>query len=38
MTFHWAANYGSVLQAWAFRVYLLSIGVEAELIDYISSG
>lgn len=38
MTFHWAANYGAVLQAWALQEYLLHIGIDAEFIDYVPSG
>ncbi len=38
MTFHWAANYGAVLQAWALQDYLMSLGVAAELIDYVPQG
>lgn len=38
MTFHWAANYGAVLQAWALQEYLMSIGLDAELINYVPKG
>lgn len=37
MTFHWAANYGAVLQAWALQEYLCCIGYDAEIIDYVPS-
>lgn len=37
MTFHWAANYGAVLQAWALQEYLCCIGYGAEIIDYVPS-
>jgi len=35
MTFHWAANYGAVLQAYALQKYLESKGYEACIINYI---
>jgi len=35
MTFHWAANYGAVLQAWALQQHLLMSGYSAEIIDYV---
>lgn len=38
MTFHWATNYGAVLQAWALQNYLMSIDLDAELIDYVPKG
>ena len=38
MTFHWVANYGAVLQSWALQNYLSSIGIDAELIDYVPKG
>lgn len=34
ITFHWAANYGAVLQAYALCSYLNSLGHEAEIINY----
>ena len=34
MTFHWATNYGAVLQAYALQETLNSMGHEAVLIDY----
>ena len=34
ITFHWAANYGGVLQAFALQEYLSDIGHEVEIIDY----
>ena len=34
LTFHRAANYGAVLQAYALRQSLLSMGHEAEFLDY----
>ena len=35
MTFHWATNYGAVLQAYALQHYLESQGYEAEIINYV---
>lgn len=35
ITFHYAYNYGSVLQAFAMQTYLLEKGYEAKIIDYI---
>lgn len=35
LTFHWANNYGAVLQAYALTTYLRQSGHEAELIDYV---
>ena len=37
MTFHWAANYGAVLQSWALQEYLCAIGYDTEIIDYVPS-
>lgn len=37
MTFHWAANYGAVLQAWALQKFLQDSGFDAEIIDYVPS-
>lgn len=34
LTFHWAANYGGVLQAYALQEYLISKGHIVEIIDY----
>lgn len=34
MTFHWAANYGAVLQAYALQQYLVNTGFKTEVIDY----
>lgn len=34
LTFHWATNYGAVLQAYALQTYLESIGHEAMIVDY----
>ena len=34
LTFHWAANYGAVLQACALQTYLSRAGHDAEIIDY----
>lgn len=35
ITFHWATNYGAVLQAYALQAYLRSQGIETEVIDYL---
>lgn len=35
MTFHWAANYGAVLQAWALQHFLEQHHYHVELIDYV---
>lgn len=35
MTFHWAANYGAVLQSWALQKFLCNEGYQAEVIDYV---
>lgn len=37
MTFHWAANYGAVLQAFALQEYLRSFGHRVEIVDYVPS-
>lgn len=37
MTFHWAANYGAVLQAWALQEYINNVGYKAEIINYVPS-
>lgn len=34
LTFHTAANFGAVLQAYALQEYLMRIGYDAEYIDY----
>jgi len=34
LTFHWADNYGAVLQAWALQRYLTTQGVDCEIVDY----
>ena len=34
LTYHFACNYGAVLQAWALKEYLTSLGHEAHVIDY----
>lgn len=34
MTFHWATNYGAVLQAYALQEYLESMGHSVEIINY----
>lgn len=34
LTFHWATNYGAVLQSFALQTYLVSIGHEVKIIDY----
>ncbi len=35
MTFHWTANYGAVLQAFALQQYLLRQGADTQIIDYV---
>lgn len=35
MTFHWAPNYGALLQTWALQEFLLQNGYEAEIIDFV---
>lgn len=35
ITFHWATNYGAVLQAFALQKYLEKCGYETEIIDYV---
>lgn len=35
ITFHWATNYGAVLQSFALQQYLITNGYETELINYI---
>lgn len=34
ITFHWATNYGAVIQAYALSEYLKSLGHSVEIIDY----
>lgn len=34
MTFHWADNYGAVLQAYALQTHIASLGHDVEIIDY----
>lgn len=34
LTFHWATNYGAVLQAYALQDYLISDGHEVQVINY----
>lgn len=33
-TFHWATNYGAILQAWCLQEYLLEQGYEVEIVNY----
>ncbi|MBQ8549935.1 MAG: polysaccharide pyruvyl transferase family protein [Clostridia bacterium] len=35
ITFHWAANYGAVLQAYALQKHLKNCGRDTEIIDYV---
>ena len=35
LTFHWATNYGAVLQAFALQTYLKDLGFDTQIIDYI---
>lgn len=35
ITFHWAKNYGAVLQAFALQKYLKKLGFETEILDYV---
>lgn len=35
LTFHWATNYGAVLQAYALQLVLRRAGFEAEIIDFV---
>ena len=37
ITFHWAVNYGAVLQAYALQRSLAEKGYDAEIIDYVPS-
>ncbi len=34
LTFHWATNYGAVLQAYALQEYLIGCGHDVEIINY----
>lgn len=34
MTFHWATNYGAILQAYCLQEYLKELGHEVEIINY----
>lgn len=34
LTFHWANNYGAVMQAYALQKHLLNCGYDTEIIDY----
>ena len=34
LTFHWATNYGAILQAYALQEYLKSLGHEVKIINY----
>ena len=34
LTFHWATNYGAVLQCYALQEYLKSLGHDVEIINY----
>lgn len=34
LTFHYAHNYGALMQAWALKEYLLNLGHEVYFIDY----
>lgn len=34
LTFHWATNYGAILQAFALQAYLKSIGHDVKIINY----
>lgn len=35
ITFHWASNYGAVLQAYALQRFLMECGYQTEIIDYL---
>ena len=35
MTFHWATNYGAVIQAYALQRYLSKSGYDVSIIDYV---
>lgn len=34
MTFHWATNFGAILQAYALQSYLTDLGHQADIINY----
>lgn len=34
LTFHWATNYGAILQTYALQNYLMSLGNEVSIINY----
>ena len=34
LTFHWATNYGAILQAYCLQEYLIALGHEASIINY----
>ena len=34
ITFHWATNYGAVLQAYALQTFLIKLGHDVKIIDY----
>lgn len=38
LTFHWATNYGAILQAWCLQQYLLEQKHEVDIINYKPSG
>ncbi|OQB14347.1 MAG: Polysaccharide pyruvyl transferase [Firmicutes bacterium ADurb.Bin193] len=35
ITFHWATNYGAVLQAYALQAYLIGCGYDVKIINYL---
>jgi len=37
LTFHWATNYGAVLQAYALQKYISNLGADCTMIDYYPS-
>lgn len=38
LTFHYADNYGAILQAYALRKAIISLGFQADIINYVPSG
>lgn len=38
MTFHWATNYGAVLQCYALQQYMRELGFTIEIINYVPDG
>lgn len=34
LTFHWATNYGAILQAWCLQQYLIEQGHEVDIVNY----